>query len=269
MTDPSIAYHPSVPLHHQIQRVLRSKIEAGEWGADDRFPTEMALSRRFRVSRNTVREALRALERDGLIVRRRGRGTFVRPRADPEGQRPAITNLVFGYDAEIRVIGIETVPAPARVSAFLGVPRGHPVRKFVRVEIVGGAPLAVVVNYMAVELGTRIRAADLMRYSMLEFLRDRLKVPLGTIRQSIEARMPDDEIASLLDTDLTQPVLFLQLRVSETGGRPVEIVDTFYRADRYRYEVDMPQLPRRRLRRRVVVAGEDGRDGGRRRGGTR
>jgi GntR family transcriptional regulator len=115
-------------------------------------------------------------------------------------------------------------------------------------EAVGGRALAVVVNYMAVELGRRIRPKDLRRYSMLEFLRDRLKIPLGMIRQLIEARMPDDEVASLLGIDLTQPVLFIRVMVSDKQGNPVEIADSFYRADRYRYEVEMPLLPARRLR---------------------
>jgi GntR family transcriptional regulator len=245
---PASAYHPSVPLHHQIQRVLRSKIETGEWGSEDKLPTEMELVRRFRVSRNTIREALGTLEHDGLIVRHRRRGTFVhgtRPPADP---RATITNLVLGYEADVSVVNVATVPAPAHVVSFLRIARGQPVRQFVRMEAVGGRALAVVVNYMAVDIGRRIRPKDLRRYSMLEFLRDRLKIPLGMIRQLIEARMPDDEVASLLGIDLTQPVLFIRVMVSDKQGNPVEVADSFYRADRYRYEVEMPLLPARRLR---------------------
>jgi GntR family transcriptional regulator len=208
----------------------------------------MELVRRFRVSRNTIREALGTLEQDGLIVRHRSRGTFVQgkqPSADP---RATITNLVLGYQADISVIRAVTVPAPAHVVAFLRVTRGRPLRQFVRMEAVGGRALAVVVNYMTMEIGRRIRPKDLRRYSMLEFLRDRLKIPLGTIRQLIEARMPDDEVASLLGIDLTQPVLFVRVMVSDKQGNPVEIADTFYRADRYRYEVELPLLPARQLR---------------------
>lgn len=244
----SIAYHPSVPMHHQIQRVLRSRIESGEWGEDEQVPGEIELARRFRVSRNTVREALGALARDGLIVRKRGRGTFVRSRPAERRRLSTISNLVFGYEAKIRIVRADTSPALSHVSAFLGVPRGEPVRRFVRVEIVGGAPLAVVVNYLPAALGARIKATELAKRSMIEVLRDRLGIPIGTIRHSIEARLPDDQIAALLEIDLTQPVLFVQLRVSDTSGRPVEIVDTFYRADRYRYEVDVPRLPERLLR---------------------
>lgn len=247
-SSPVSAYHPSVPLHHQIQRVLRSQIESGEWGSEDKLPTEMELVRRFRVSRNTIREALGTLEQDGLIVRHRSRGTFVqgtRPSADP---RATMTNLVLGYQADVSVIRAVTVPAPAHVVPFLKVTRGQPLRQFVRKEAVGGRALAVVVNYMTMEIGRRIRPKDLRRYSMLEFLRDRLKIPLGTIRQLIEARMPDDEVASLLGIDLTQPVLFIRVMVSDKQGNPVEIADSFYRADRYRYEVELPLLPARRLR---------------------
>jgi len=259
--NPITAYHPSVPLHHQIQRVLRSKIESGEWGSQEKLPTEMELVRRFRVSRTTIREALGSLEQDGLIVRHRRRGTFVSGTRLPADLRATITNLVLGYEADVSVIRAATVPAPAHVVPFLEVARGHPLRQFVRVEAVDGKPLAVVVNYMTLEIGQRIRPKDLKRYSMLEFLRDHLKIPLGVMRQLIEARMPDDEVASLLGIDLTQPVLFIRLMVSDKQGKPVEIADTFYRADRYRYEVEMPRLPTRRIRKGEVTLPSAGRDG--------
>lgn len=246
---PSLVFHRSVPLHHQIQRLLRARIESGQWGPGERIPTEMALVAHFGVSRATLRESLRALERDGLIVRHRRRGTFVR-QVSPAGMaRRTITNLVLGYDSEIRVVGGAVAPAPPHVVGFLGMRRGEPLQRFVRVEVVDGAPLAVVVNYMPLPLGRRIRERDLARASMLEVLRDKLGIGLGRIRQQLEARMPDEEIAALLEIDLTQPVLLVRLLVSDTVPRPVEIADTFYRADRYRFEVEMPMLPGRRARR--------------------
>lgn len=246
---PSLVFHRSVPLHHQIQRLLRARIESGQWGPGERIPTEMALVAHFGVSRATLRESLRALERDGLIARHRRRGTFVR-QVSPAGMaQRTITNLVLGYESEIRVVGGAVAPAPPHVVGFLGMRRGEPLQRFVRVEVVDGAPLAVVVNYMPLPLGRRIRERDLARASMLEVLRDKLGIGLGRIRQQLEARMPDEEIAALLEIDVTQPVLLVRLLVSDTAPRPVEIADTFYRADRYRFEVEMPMLPGRRARR--------------------
>jgi GntR family transcriptional regulator len=168
-----------------------------------------------------------------------------------------ITNLVLGYKSEIRVLDIDTVPAPANVASFLGVLRGHPISRFRRLEIIDGKPLAVVTNYMRAELGQRIQSTDLERYSMLEFFRDRLKILLRPIRQVIEARMPDEEVAGHLGIDLTRPVLLLRAWVSNKHGQPVEIADTFYRADRYCYEIVTPPLPKRGiLKAKAVVKGD-------------
>jgi GntR family transcriptional regulator len=248
---PRPSYHLSVPLHYQIERLLRSQIESDQWAAGDRIPTEMEFVRRFKVSRTTIREALRSLERDGLIVRHRGRGTFVR--ISGKGRLPTLTNLIFGYDFRIRAVRKETVPAPANIAGLLGTRRDDPVTRFVRVELVAGKPLAVVINYMTVGLGRRIPLQELQSHSMLEILRDRLKVSLGAIRLSIEARMPDEEVAVLLQTDLAQPTLFLRLVVCDKRDRPVEVAETSYRADRYRYEVTLPRLRRSAPRRSVSI----------------
>jgi GntR family transcriptional regulator len=153
-----------------------------------------------------------------------------------------ITHPLLGYEAEVRLVKAETIPAPGHVVDFLGVPRGKPVMRFVRVEMVAGGPLAVVVNYLGPTLGRRIKVRALRRHPMLELLRDRLRIEFGPMRQTIEARLPDHELASLLETTLTQPVLLLRLQVADRSGRPVEISETFYRADRCRYEADLSGL---------------------------
>jgi GntR family transcriptional regulator len=237
--------------------VLRSRIESGEWQADERIPPEVELVRHFRVSRSTIREALRPLERERLIVRTRGRGTFVCQR---EEARPAtIKNTLFGYEAEVRVLGADTISAPAHVGSFLGVPRGHPIRRFLRAEVVDGTPLAVVVNYMTLGLGRRIRLQDLRRYTMRECLRIRLGIALGPTHQVIDARMPDEQVASLLEIDLTHPVLFIQLLLSDVSGKPLQIADAFYRAGRYQYELDI--LPSGQIMSPDGIGRERGRSG--------
>jgi len=64
-------------LHEQIETQLRQSIADGRLGAGEQLPTENELSRRFKVSRSTIRHALKGLEKGGLILRIRGRGTFV------------------------------------------------------------------------------------------------------------------------------------------------------------------------------------------------
>jgi GntR family transcriptional regulator len=237
---PATVYHQSVPLHHQIERVLRAKIDSGEWSAGERIPTEVELLTRFKVSRTTIREALRGLKSEGVLVAQGRYGTFVREATPRPRATPTITNRVYGYDTTVRVVRAEVVPAPAHVAAFLGVERGAPVRRFLRVETLDDVPIAAIDNDMPLPLGERHRERDLWHHSMLDILRDKLGVRLGTIRQQIEACTPDDEIASLLAIDLTRPVLSSRLLVSDRRGHPVQIAHTVYRADRCRYELDIP-----------------------------
>src|SRR5262249_56346914 len=108
-------------------------------GGEHPIPTEMKLLAEFGVSRTTIREALGVLTRDGLIARHRGRGSFVRPRPRVETPR-AVTNLIGGYQAQIKVIKVETAAAPGHVAGPLGAERGTPVTRLDRPDIVERAP---------------------------------------------------------------------------------------------------------------------------------
>ena len=79
MTDPSgvIDRASSVPFHYQLRKLLEQQIETGRWPQGDRLPSEPSLSEYYRVSRATVRQALHALEQEGLIRKEKGRGAFV------------------------------------------------------------------------------------------------------------------------------------------------------------------------------------------------
>jgi GntR family transcriptional regulator len=233
-------FHGSVPLHHQIQRLLRSKIQSAEWRVGDRIPTEIEFSEHFRVSRTTIRQALRSLERDGLITRGRARGTFVSAATPLTSQPAVITSPLLGYEAEVQVVDIRSVAAPSHVAEFLRLERGDLVQRFLRVEYVDALPLAVLINYMHVKLGKRITREQLARRSMLECIIKHAEVPPAKVHQSIEARMPDENVAPLLDIDLTEPTLFWQVRLSDQQGMPVQLCEMFYRADRCRYEIEAP-----------------------------
>jgi len=231
-------FHGSVPLHHQIQRLLRAKIQSAEWRVGDRVPTEVEFSQQFRVSRTTIRQALLSLEKDGLITRGRARGTFVAAQ-QPLTARPAsIKSPLLGYEAEVQVIDIRQVGAPSHVAEFLRVARGDPVHRFLRVEYVDDAALAVLFNYMHPDLGRRITRGQLAKRSMLESIIKHAHVPPGKVHQTIEARMPDETVAPLLGIDLTEPTLLWQVRLSDRRGSPLQLCDMFYRGDRCRYETE-------------------------------
>src|SRR5579872_318834 len=231
-------FHPVIPLHYQIQRVLRAQIETGKWAVGGRVPPEHELMRRFEVSRTTIRRALRWLEADGLIVRQRRRGTFVAKSTSTEPTSQGIKSLLLGYSAEIKVLGVADVEPPNDVAQLLGVGRDRKVREYRRLEIVEGRPLAVVFNYVRLDVAKRIKNTELQRFSMLEIMRDRLKLNLGPLRQSVRAELPDENIAGLLRSDVSEPVLAIRLVVHGRDGTPIQLCDAFYRGRTYRFETE-------------------------------
>jgi GntR family transcriptional regulator len=68
-----------VPLHYQLQEVLKEDIDAGNWQPGDLLPSEAEFETRFGVSRTVIRRALDVLEADGQVIRQKGRGTVVAP----------------------------------------------------------------------------------------------------------------------------------------------------------------------------------------------
>jgi len=114
------------PAYSQLARILREKIVSGEYRPGQRIPSVPKLTATFNVAAMTVRQAIDQLNREGVIARERGRGTFVKP--------AQLGSAMFGLDdlrrqmtdesVDVRVLGARSVPASKRVAARLKVGEG-------------------------------------------------------------------------------------------------------------------------------------------------
>ena len=131
MTVPRRPY--GATLWERIYRTLSDEINAGQYPAGAKLPTEAELSRRFAVNRHTVRRALDALQEEGRIHVRRGAGSFVtQGRIDYRiGLRTRLThNLAeIGLSAGRRLLRVETVAADQRQAEALEIARAGAVRR--------------------------------------------------------------------------------------------------------------------------------------------
>ena len=90
-----------IPLYSQLVSIIKRNISAGTLSPGALLPSEAELCRTFDVSRSTVRQAIGALEAEGLVVRKQGRGTFV---AEPKMRRR--TENVYSFTSEISAMGM-------------------------------------------------------------------------------------------------------------------------------------------------------------------
>ena len=230
-----------VPYYYQIANLLRGKIENGELISGMKLPKELDLSKHFGVSRVTLRQALSILEKEGLVTRERRKGTFV----NSAGVKPKmiqLTGVIWEEDAgseSMRVISMQDVDASSRLEKFFGLDDGERLTRIQRMRMTEQTPLCFVMNYLPPKLAKNIPHEDIRTRSMLHILKSRLRIPLGKIQQTLEARVADSEVADHLSIGVLAPVLYVETFVHSKSGEPVEFSQIYYRGDQHRYSVEL------------------------------
>lgn len=239
----NLIYNKNIPLYYQLEKILREKIERGEFGPNDKLPTEEELARSYRVSKITVRHALSVLVNEGLLYRQRGKGTYVssgEQKISPLRLEGSADDLIAqGLAAQVDVLEKTLVRAGTRVAEFLQIPVGSEVVRFKRVRKEKGIVFSYVINHILAEIGEQVDPQDLTTLTMLQALDQKVGVPLGRIQQILQARLADMDISQHLGVSLQDPVLHVETDVYFDNGQPLEIVDTFYRADLFRYTIEL------------------------------
>ena len=232
------------PLYERIEKQLRRRVAAASDG--DPFPSEPRLAEEFGVSRMTVRAALAGLERDGLLERVPGRGSYVREGA---AQRPVGVLLSFhdqalaeGKNPRSRVLQAELRTAePHESAALYGVDEESPVDEesevvaISRVRLFDDIPIAIEHAVFPATLSSLL-TTDLKTGSLHNALRRLgLKPTLGS--SVLTARTAGGD-ARELGFAPTTPMLVETRSIVDQHGNPLEYTVSSYVADRYALKVD-------------------------------
>jgi GntR family transcriptional regulator len=233
----------AIPLYYQIETILRRKILSGELPPLTPIPTEDALAQEFDVSRITIRQALGLLEKDGLVIRQRGKGTFV-----SEGVKAYESAKLTGSMEDIILMGVHTSTkildfswseAPQSVKERLELGEETQVLRIEKIRLVESSPFSYVINYLPREVGQKIKPEDLTAKPLLMVLEENLSIRPDEADQTIEATIADAHVAPLLDIRVGDPLLKVQRTVLDVKNRPVECVFVLYRADKYFFNVKL------------------------------
>src|SRR5215467_11412348 len=208
MTNPSSEFvSKKIPLYYQLENILREKIMSGAFPAGSRLPTEIELIRIYGVGRIMVRQALAALTKEGLIERKRRRGTFVterKTRRRPFEERIDLTGsldeiIASEASATFKVIEMNRIDADPHEAELFGLAAGEPLYRVKRLGLRGGAPHNLTLNFLPVEIGETLTQEDLRAGSLLQILEARFGLNLKSATQRITAALADPYIARLLD----------------------------------------------------------------------
>jgi GntR family transcriptional regulator len=237
-----------VPMYQQLQMLIRMNIASGTWKPGEAIPSEQVLSRQFGIARMTVRQALEAPIREGLLRRERGRGTFV---AHAMVERELSRLRGFSEDMRARsmvpsarLLAREVIPAPAEVSDHLRLGPREAVIYMRRLRLADALPMALETSYFTYELFRGILDAELESSSLYEFMETRVGLNLSHASQELEAALPTAGDAQLLQQSRRDPTLVIsQTTYVSLDGTDVPAIfgHTIYRADRYRFRLEVPR----------------------------
>lgn len=230
-----------LPLWYQVTESLRARIHGRTPDDPLRLPTEAQLADEYGVAVSTVRQALAALEADGLITRRRRHGTFITDNAPTHPPLHVLgsvdTILAQQAGDEVRVLSRALVPTPTALAHHF--PAVDSLMEYQRLRLQSGTPLSYAENHLRPAHAAMIATDDLQAAPMTELLRDQALIPLARIDNTVEACPAPPRIADLLQIPLASPVLRSTNVTYDTQGQVVDAALIHYRADRFQYTVSL------------------------------
>ncbi|MFQ3565843.1 MAG: GntR family transcriptional regulator [Aggregatilineales bacterium] len=235
--DRPVPYH--VQVYDALERITTSQLKPG-----DQLPSEPRLCELFGVSRTVIRRALEQLDRDGLIVRIMGKGTFV---AEPKIHQALIGPLIGFYESMVaqgytptsKVLQQERIEADAKLARWLRLQTGDPIIFISRLRYVSDVPLQLVDTFLPYSLCAPALHEDFTRQSLYAFLRNVCGLHIATGKRMIEAVLATEEEASLLEIDPGAPLILLESISYLENGTPLEYYRAVHRSDRTRFEVNL------------------------------
>jgi GntR family transcriptional regulator len=233
-----------IPLYVQVKDALKDLIDQGGVVPGGQLPGEPELCRIFDVSRTVVRQAMRDLELEGLIVREKGKGTFV---AEPKLREHLFQELTGFYsDMAARgqppvsqVLTQEVIPANRKIAGYLKLKQGAPVIHIDRLRFVDDEPIVLVATYLPREQAPDLLGIDLSQRSLYEYLETTYGIVITRGRRTLEAVPASEYEASLLQVKKGAPLLLLDSVSYLADGTPIEYYHALHRGDRSRFEVEL------------------------------
>ncbi|MEQ8471168.1 MAG: GntR family transcriptional regulator [Marinoscillum sp.] len=237
--DLKVDHSSPVPLHMQVEELLRNLIDQPNYADGAFLPKEVELSKLLGVSRNTVRQATNKLEYEGLIFRKKGVGTKVSKReiSTNLGEWHSFTQEMSskGIPFSNIELSVEWVEVSERIGNFLNVDRNTKVLKLSRLK--GTVePLVYFESYFQPRIGlTGKEDFSQPLYDILE--KDYHSIP-AISKENIKAGLAGSR-AKKLKVKENDPILIRERYVSDPGNRPLEYNIGYYRSDMFTYTIEI------------------------------
>jgi len=231
----SVKAQSAIPAYQRIQSAIRKRIDAGHLRPGDPVSSERDLAKLHEVSLMTARHALASLEREGIVERRRGVGTFVSAPKIHFNKLMSYTEQMAARSltAASKILFAKLVDNEPDAAARLSLPPTEQIIKLERLRHASDEPFSLETCYLSAADFPGLLAAPVHRDSLFAILERDYDVKLGYSDEEIDATAADPRTAELLNVSRREPLLRIRQVIYSAKGKPMIYVLGIYRSDRH------------------------------------
>lgn len=229
-----------VPLYYQLAEILLNRIRSGDFPPGTRIPSEQRLAATYQIGRPTVRQATEQLVRKGVLIRRRGAGTFVRKEKEVD---------LFSFGGTIssfRRGGISVTTSLLEKAALKAVKKdgenpfaGQKAYFLSRLSRAEGEPVLIEHIYLDAALFQGIDRFDLIGQSLSRIADERYYLrPVGG-KQNFRIGLPNEKMAKDLSVTPSTPILVVKRYIHFEPAENGVYAELYCRTDRYVFSQQM------------------------------
>ena len=236
----SIDHKSNVPLHAQVEELIRKMAELKTYKEGKLLPNEVVLAKQLGISRNTLRQATNKLVYEGVLTRKKGVGTrFADPHVDSRARNwSSFSQEMKAKGLEVKNFEIRTswVKPEREVARFLEISGPREVLQLERLRGTPKGPFVYFVSWFHPRTG--LTGEEDFSRPLYEILEKEHATIVNVSKEEITACAADHELARRLHMDPGSPVLKRKRLVYDPGNRPVEFNVGYYRGDSFTYTIE-------------------------------
>lgn len=225
--------------YEQILGDIRKKIQNGTYTMNEKLPTETQLGELYQVSRITVKKAIDQLVYEGLVIKRRGSGTFVKGVSEYKGQPENQVNGLFSQidksKIKSEVVEFKVISAGKDIAEKLKISPDDFVYYIIRFRSDGKRWKVLDFCYMPIDLIPGLKK-EILYQSIYNYIENTLGLKIQSAHRTIFAKRPDEYDKKYLGIEDTDPVLSIQQVGYLDNGMPFEYSDQHHIGDDFNYK---------------------------------
>ena len=224
-----------LPAYKVIQGTILERIASGGLKPGDAVASERELAKMHQVSLMTARHALAGLEREGVVLRRRGAGTFIAPPRIHFNKLMSYTEqmAVRNLEASSKLLSLHVIDSEQEIAAHLALPANSRLIRLERLRLGGNEPFAIETCYLSAEDFSGLTQAQLERVSLFSILEHDYGLQIAHADEEVDATTSDPHTARLLAMPVGAPVLRIRQKIFSSQGKVALYVLGLYRSDRH------------------------------------